>query len=157
MNLCWYVQSCLSSTWFKCSGRGTSCNIWGKLLLITAKRDGKGNCVSGDYLLPFGFCFLVCSHYCAFRVLWEYIGNEHILGGLGFFFFIFLSTKRDLIAEMCVWPGICGCAFVCRSTGCRGWRVEILTSCVRVSKAPLLLVVLLIENCGKLFLPLNVF
>lgn len=73
------------------------------------------------------------------------------------FFFIFLSTKRDLTAEMCVWPGICGCAFVCRSTGCRGWRVEILTSCVRVSKAPLLLVVLLIENRGKLFLPLNVF
>lgn len=100
MNLCWYVQSCLSSTWFKCTGRGTSHNIWGKLLLITAKKDGKGNCISGDYLLPFWFCFLACPHYWAIHVLWEYIGNEHLLGG--FLLFLFSSTKCDWLLR-CVW------------------------------------------------------
>lgn len=127
MNLCWYVQLCLSSAWFTCCGCGTPHNIWGKLVLITAKKDGKGNCISGDDFLPFRFCFLACPHYWAIHVLWEYIRNEHLLGG--FLLFLFSSTKCDWLLK-CVWV-TCGCAFVYRSTGWRVWRVKIFITCVR--------------------------
>lgn len=147
MNLCWYVQSCLSSTWFKCSGCGTSYNIWGKLVLITAKKDGKGNCISGDYLLLFGFCFLVCPHYWAIHVLWEHIGNEY----LGWFCFLsFFIHKMWLTAKMhmgrYLWLCICLWKHWLESLE----REDLGQLCEALVSNPFAAAVFLIENCVKL-------
>lgn len=130
MNLCWYVQSCLSSARFKCSGRGTSHNIWGKLLLITAKKGWKRKLhlrgLFASILLLF-FCLpALLSYPCILRVCWKW-------ACLGWFaFFLFSSTKWDWLLK-CVWSGTYGCAFVYRSTAWSVWRIKILVSGMMVS------------------------